>query len=474
MNYLVNLINILLLITIIGCGKGKNNQSTATENFQYKNHFYTIIKDKKSYSNAQKSAISRGGYLVEINTEDENNFILKQLQNFMQKSEYNQTNISDKSSSAYIWIGASNNKDNQKWIWDYHKIFMWDKYANGQTIGNAYNNWGKDQPHNQIGELSASFSVNGWENGRRGEWRAINREHKLYYIIEYNKKKNQENRDYGYSFNKPFKIERSEYGAIYYPQEEIKDKKIPFVLFSPGWGSTRDDSYYSILTFIAKQGYAVIYAKDPAEVTTSIIIDRFQKIIDKYNFLDFSKFGVIGHSSGGGNTFNILKHFTKKGWGKDGNFILATASWFAFDMKESDFKEIPSNSKIVMLQFAEDQTTDPRIPLRIYSLLTTIHNDNKDYVMIPNANHGYIAGNRDYTLMQDILYPLDALMDNVFNENPLAKRAALENGNDDPYGSGLQPIKPSNQYDYPCNPPAESTTLFSKILSDGINYCELP
>jgi hypothetical protein len=51
---------------------------------------------------------------------------------------------------------------------------------------------------------------------------------------------------------------------------------------------------------------------------------------------------------------------------------------------------------------------------------------------------------------------------------------AIENGNDDPYGSGLQPVKPSYEYDYPCIPPQESDALFAKILSDAINYCKLP
>ncbi len=477
MNYIVGLISIIFFITVIGCGKAKNTLPKNTQqniNFQYEDHLYTIVKDKKSYLEAQKSAISMGGYLVEIGTKDENDFILKQLQKYISQNEYNQTNISDKSIDAYIWIGALNDKDSEKWLWDYHKFFIWSGYSEGQIVGNAYNNWGTSQPHNQIGELCASFSINGWGNTQQGKWRAINREHQLYYIIEYNSKRDEANRDYGYSLNKHIIIKEHEDGAIYYPEEEIKGKKIPFVLFSPGWGSTRHSSYSSILTFIAQQGYGVIYAKDPAEVTTSIIINRFQNIANKYDFLDFSKFGVIGHSSGGGNTFNILKHFTKKGWGKNGSFILSTASWFAFDMRESDFQEIPSNSKIVMMQFSEDQTTDPRIPLRIYNLLSTIHNENRDYVMIQNANHGYISGNRDYTLMQGVLYPLDALMDNVFNENHLAKRAALENGNDDPYGSGLQPVKPSYEYDYPCIPPQESDALFAKILSDAINYCKLP
>ncbi len=481
MNYIVSFLSIIFIVAFISCGKGKNNTSSQTQqkvNFQYKNHLYTIVKDKKSWKDAQKSAISMGGYLVEINSEGENDFILQQLKNNISQDEYNQTNISDRSINAYVWTGALNSEENNKWLWDYHKIFIWDGFIDGKSIGHAYNNWGKSQnrrvqPHKYIGELSASFSINGWEDGGEGEWRSIYREHKLYYIVEYSNKRYEGNKDYGYSINKPITIQLHEDGAIYYPDEATEGKKVPFILFSPGWGSTRDSDYSSILTFIAKQGYAVIYAKDPAEVTTSIIIQRFKNITQKYNFLDFSKFGVIGHSSGGGNTFNILKYFTQNGWGKDGNFILSTASWFAFDMRESDFQDIPSNSKIIIMQFAQDQSTDPRIPLRIYSLLSTIHPDNKDYVMVENANHGYISGSRDYTLMQGILYPLDALMDNVFNENHNAKREALENGNDHPYSSGLQPLRPSNEYDYPCNPPIESETLFYKIRKDGINYCKL-
>ncbi len=477
MGYIFRSIIIIFIITVLGCNSGKKKSSSDDQSnisFSYNNHLYTIVKIRTSWEEAQKNATSMGGYLVEIGTKNENLFIVEQLQKYIPQEEYNQTNISDKSNNAYVWTGSTHDKQNEKWLWDYHKILFWKGDTYGSSISNAYQNWGTSQPHNNVGDLSASLSVNGWENGKKGEWRSIYKELQIYYIIEYDSKKNGANREYGYSLNNNINTIEHTNGAIYYPEELIKNQKIPFVLFSPGWGSQNHNSYSSLLTFIAKQGYAVIYAKDPAEVTTTILINRFQNIIDNYNFLDFSKFGVIGHSSGGGNTFNILKHFSQKGWGKNGNFILATAPWFAFDMKENDFQKIPSNSKIVIMQFAEDQTTDPRIPLKIYDLLNTVHEDNKDYTMIANANHGYIAGDRDYTLMQALLTPLDALMENVFNENHNAKREALENGNDNPYNSGLQPLKPSNEYNYPCNPPAESETLFSKILKDGINYCELP
>ena len=78
MNYIYGSIITLFFIYIIGCGGSKENNSDTQHNinFRYKNHIYTIVKSKKSWQEAQNSAIASGGYLAEIGTQKENDFIL--------------------------------------------------------------------------------------------------------------------------------------------------------------------------------------------------------------------------------------------------------------------------------------------------------------------------------------------------------------------------------------------------------------
>ncbi|MDQ7083571.1 MAG: Ig-like domain-containing protein [Sulfurovum sp.] len=257
--------------------------------------------------------------------------------------------------------------------------------------------------------------------------------------------------------------------TIYYPTDIPHGTKTPVIFFDPGYGSEDAEEYHSLLTFMASHGYYVIYTKYSFEpVYHGHILDTDSALLNK---IDTTRIGVVGHSLGAGNTFKILDFFSKRGYRQNARFLMALEAWYIFGgMNRIAMKNLPSNTNVVMQQYGiggnnPQNDTDPRIPLSAYYLLDSIANEKKDWQIIEDAHHGYPSGNRDYSTMQGVLKPLDALMDYTFKGIEEAHDTALEVGNDDPYakGNGIQVVHPIDEYAYQC----------SANTSFDIPYCNM-
>ncbi len=292
-------------------------------------------------------------------------------------------------------------------------------------------------------------------------------------ILE-NNETNLTNRAYGISLKKETVIKTFGDVTLYAPKTFDLNVTFPIVLFAPGWGSQNHNSYKTLLTFIASQGYVVLYSKCPKRLSPQVFIERFDDVLQDINIsvhLDKKRLGVVGFSSGGGLSFGIMNEFSKRGYGGNGRFIFSMASWFSFGMNSKDFKNLPSDIKVVMQQYAEDYTTDPRIPLTIFSKFEVFDKKNHDYQVYQGVNHSYPEGNRTYEQMQIILKPLDALMEYTFNKNEHAYDAALKVGEDKPYINSNQIILDSEKYPYKCY--TNEPYLKSVLDLFDIDYCSI-
>lgn len=84
---------------------------------EYKNHKYKVFKEKISWHEAVKKCYGMGGYLVCIETEDEQRFIEKLAE------------------GKTLWLGGTDEKKEGKWRW-----------INGKSFN--YSNWMETQPNN--------------------------------------------------------------------------------------------------------------------------------------------------------------------------------------------------------------------------------------------------------------------------------------------------------------------------------------
>lgn len=255
------------------------------------------------------------------------------------------------------------------------------------------------------------------------------------------------------------------YATVYYPKDiSSLNEKSPLVFFGSGWSTTDAKEYNTLLSFIASHGYTVIFTDEGQKMSAQHSIDGYDALLNSaqakekvFQYVDFTKIGVVGISVGGGITFPILDHYSKeKGYGTNGRFIMALDPWFALGMSEDDMKGLPSNTNVIIMKYGvrgynDLDGTDARIPLTIYSLLESIPAKNKDYQVYEDADHHYP---KETIIKEGLLKPLEALMDYTFNDqSETVRKAALENGSDDPYnnGNGIQLVKPKGEYHYPCD-----------------------
>lgn len=277
-------------------------------------------------------------------------------------------------------------------------------------------------------------------------------------------------REYGKPNANVVKVEiYDENTSVYYPENRSSENKTPVILFVPGWsfGTQTHKDYETLLTFIASKGYTVFYAETTNKYTGKDFIERFKAIFEfeKDKNIDTTKLGIVGYSYGGGLSYSIFKHFVigEKKWGENGKFIFTIAPWFAFDMSEDDFKSIPKDTKVVNVDFNEDNSTDHRITLTLYNKLTSIGNKNKDFQVYDTNDHGYPMG-KNVNEMQGILKPLDALLDYALHQKHDAYETALGVGVDDPKMSLFN--VDINIYSFSCKK--------SEYQEHYIDYCAFP
>ncbi len=277
-----------------------------------------------------------------------------------------------------------------------------------------------------------------------------------------------------------FTLENNEFSSIYYPKDfSLLKSKAPVIFLASGWFSEPQKSitYESLITFMVSHGAVVIYTYEGAKTSAQHSIDGYNEVLASdfvrkniWEHVDTNKIGVVGHSAGGGLVFKIMDYYSKvKKYGSQGRFIMALDPWFAFDMDSIAMKNLPQNTNTVIVKFGvggnnDADGTDARIPLTEFYLLESIDNKNKDYQIFENADHAYPKGERPFSEMQGILKPLDALMEYTFvNQSEGVRKTALENGNDDPYGSGIQVVKSKSEYAYPCDG-AQTLIDYCKIV----------
>ena len=300
--------------------------------------------------------------------------------------------------------------------------------------------------------------------------------------------------------------------VVYHPEFKTKTDT-PVIFFAPGWGTTTNCGvrYATMLEFIVSHGYTVIcHTASNKSEGAAPIITNFKATVtalkeDLKNDpginigLDLQKIGIVGHSSGGGNSFKILQKFSEKGWsgsengwGENGRFLFVMEPWFAFGMTKDDMKGL-EKTNVVFVQFGKDGNNyklgstlkkacntnpikcyqDPRILLTQYSLLEGIKkegNNTKDYLIFADAHHRYPRNDREKegtyekllpNEMQGILRPLHALMQYTFRED------GVRSYYDQPYEKGYQKLYAREAYDgsHKC----DSKTVTKKQV--GFDHC---
>jgi hypothetical protein len=147
---------------------------------------YEIVKEAKSWKDAVKCAIERGGYLAEISSAAEQALIFSNLE----KASINlgATFSSDGGDASYVWIGGNDLSIEGTWVWDGDnagtKTEFWIGDWTGSAVEGRYNNWG-DEPDDFSGQDALGLALTDWPLGLASQWNDLRESNKLFFVIEF-------------------------------------------------------------------------------------------------------------------------------------------------------------------------------------------------------------------------------------------------------------------------------------------------
>ncbi|HHG84678.1 MAG TPA: T9SS type A sorting domain-containing protein [Bacteroidetes bacterium] len=161
------------------------SSSSNVYEFFYNGTHYEIIRENKSWQSAANCAVMRGGYLAEINSQQEQDSIFYHV---------NQAGIiasntvaPDGGNASYLWLGGNDLASEGDWIWDGKNTGtgpqFWQGTTAGGPIGGLYNNWGFE-PDDFNGQDALGLAFTNWPLGTAGQWNDVKHTNLLYFIIE--------------------------------------------------------------------------------------------------------------------------------------------------------------------------------------------------------------------------------------------------------------------------------------------------
>ncbi|NAS32250.1 DUF5018 domain-containing protein [Flavobacteriaceae bacterium R38] len=155
--------------------------------FTFNGVSYEIVKDPMNWRDAAAFAVSRGGFLAEINNINENNAIASEL--------INNAGIDIETIQfPFVWLGGNDFETEGTWILDGDNDGngpeFWIGEMDGMPVNDLFNNWGTNAPSNPITneEGTDGLGMVLRENAffLAGQWEDLIIEAQLFFVIEFN------------------------------------------------------------------------------------------------------------------------------------------------------------------------------------------------------------------------------------------------------------------------------------------------
>ena len=185
-----NLTSLLCFCLFVSCFAGNAFSQcippgTQVYAFVYNGVYYEIVEDNRSWASAAACAVARGGYLAEINSQQEQDSIFYWVN--QAGIPASNTVAPDGGGASYLWIGGNDIATEGAWVWDGTNsgtgTQFWQGTSSGSPVGGLYNNWGFE-PDDFNGQDALGLSLDGWPLGVASQWNDVDHTNMLYFVIE--------------------------------------------------------------------------------------------------------------------------------------------------------------------------------------------------------------------------------------------------------------------------------------------------
>ena len=156
------------------------------DTLHFQGNRYELVKDNKTWPEAASCAMERGGYLAQIDSQDEQDSLYTLIVGL--EIDETKTIAPDGGRASYIWLGGNDMGEEGRWIWDGDfdgsGPQFWQGTKSGYAVNGLYNNWGRE-PDNYNDQDALAMAITDWPLGKAGQWNDIKHTNSLFYLIEY-------------------------------------------------------------------------------------------------------------------------------------------------------------------------------------------------------------------------------------------------------------------------------------------------
>lgn len=154
--------------------------------FNYDGKVYEIVKETKTWTDAAACAVERGGHLIEIDSQAEQDTVFSAINSASITAS--STSAPDGGGASYLWIGGNDMATEGEWLWDGDNtgasVQFWQGTSSGSSVGGLYNNWG-NEPDDFNGQDALAIAFTDWPLGVAGQWNDIDVSNTIYFIVEH-------------------------------------------------------------------------------------------------------------------------------------------------------------------------------------------------------------------------------------------------------------------------------------------------
>jgi hypothetical protein len=190
------------------------------------------------------------------------------------------------------------------------------------------------------------------------------------------------------------------------------DAKRPVVAMVHGYLAGSTLFYADEINHLVSIGNVVIFAT--YETDTNNFAASFQRedqalvaAVAATPRADVTRYGIVGHSMGGGAVPYLAQQADGRGWGSNGMFLFLLAPWFTAGVGTGPIT-LPAQARVVVEGYDNDTWVDNRIGVEMFEAFTT-PDARKQHVTIRSQTHGGATLNAQHTAPNSIIAPNDAI-----------------------------------------------------------------